>query len=280
VSSLERSTIKRYRRRTIEVKMLSDACVEQFIQDGFIKLEHAFPREIAAAARNILWEAMDCDPDDATTWAKPVIRLGMYSQGPFMQAANTTALRRAFDRLAGPNRWLPCSAMGTFPVRFPSTLEPGDTGWHIDMSFGNATADFLSWRANVYSKGRLLLLLFLFSDIDTDDAPTRLRVGSHLDVARMLAPAGEEGLSLREITANGLAETAHRPEAFATGEAGTVYLCHPFTVHAAQPHRGTHPRFLAQPPLLPREEVNLQRGDGEYSPVELAILRATGAALC
>lgn len=44
---------------------------------------------------------------------------------------------------------------------------------------------------------------------------------------------------------------AERPEALATGEAGTVYLCHPFLVQAAQRHQGTTPRFMAQPPLHP-----------------------------
>ena len=58
------------------------------------------------------------------------------------------------------------------------------------------------------------------------------------------------------------------------GEAGTVYLCHPFLVHAAQPHRGTAPRFMAQPPLLPREPLSLSRPEGDYSPVEQAILEA------
>lgn len=113
-------------------------------------------------------------------------------------------------------------------------------------------------------------MLFLFSDIGEDDAPTRLRLGSHLDVARMLAPAGEAGMTLREIAAR-LGETEARPEALATGAAGTVYLCHPFLVHSAQPHRGSQPRFMAQPPLLPREPLQLDRKDGAYSPVEEAI---------
>jgi hypothetical protein len=100
---------------------------------------------------------------------------------------------------------------------------------------------------------------------------TRIRAGSHLDIARMLAPAGEEGLSLRELSANGFAETAQRPEVLATGEAGTDYLCHLFLVHAAQRHRGTRPRFMAQPPLAPAESFLLEREDGAYSPVEQAI---------
>jgi hypothetical protein len=50
----------------------------------------------------------------------------------------------------------------TFPVRFPSAVDPGDAGWHIDVSFGTETSDFMSWRANIHSKGRALLMLFLF----------------------------------------------------------------------------------------------------------------------
>jgi hypothetical protein len=116
--------------------------------------------------------------------------------------------------------------------------------------------------------------LFLFSDVGDADAPTRIRVGSHLDIARLLAPAGESGLTLRELAANGLAETNGRDEVLATGDAGTVYLCHPFLVHAAQPHHGTSPRFMSQPPLLPAVSLQLERRDGEYSPVELAIKHA------
>jgi hypothetical protein len=117
-------------------------------------------------------------------------------------------------------------------------------------------------------------MLFLFSDVGEQDAPTRIRLGSHRDVARRLAPAGEEGLSLIELAKNDFAETASRREIAATGDAGTVYLCHPFLVHAAQPHRGTRPRFMARPPLLPAEPLSLERADDDYSAVELAIREA------
>jgi hypothetical protein len=133
----------------------------------------------------------------------------------------------------------------------------------------------MSWRVNVYSKGRALLMLFLFSDVGPDDAPTRVRVGSHLEMARILASAGEQGRSLAELAVNGFAETAHCAEVLATGGAGTVYLCHPFLVHAAQPHRGTRPRFMAQPPLVPASgRLELARPHGDYAPVEVAIRAA------
>lgn len=249
---------------------LDEEQVRHFIQEGFTRIDNAFPRELAEAAQAILWRDTRCDPKRPETWTQPVVRLGMYTHGPFTEAAKTARLRAAYDRLVGPGRWHPCTAMGTFPVRFPSPDDPGDTGWHVDMSFDWEKPDFLDWRVNASSRGRALLMLFLFSDIGEDDAPTRLRLGSHLDVARMLAPAGEAGMTLREIAAR-LGETEGRPEALATGEAGTVYLCHPFLVHSAQMHRGSKPRFMAQPPLFPRMPLQLVREDGAYSPVEEAI---------
>lgn len=248
-----------------------DARGQRFLQDGFLRVDRAFPRELADEARALLWRDTGCDPDRPATWTRPVIRLGMYGQQPFVDAANTPVLHAAFDALVGAGRWLPCRSMGTFPVRFPSPEEPGDAGWHIDVSFDFDKPDFLAWRANVASKGRALLMLFLFSDVGDDDAPTRIRVGSHLDIARQLAPAGEAGLTLGALAADGFARSAGRPEVLATGEAGTVYLCHPFLVHSAQPHRGTRPRFMAQPPLLPREPLSLTRALADTSPVEAAI---------
>ena len=201
-----------------------------------------------------------------------MIRLGDYAQEPFRQAANTPCLHAAFDRLAGAGRWLPRTSLGTFPVRFPHPAAAGDDGWHAEASFAG---DDGSWRLNVESRGRALLMLFLFSDVGENDAPTRIRPGSHLDVARLLQPFGETGLSYLELGSR-LEIAAGCPEVLATGAAGTVYLCHPFLVHAAQAHRGAEPRFMAQPPLYPAQPLRLVRPDGDYSPVELAIRMGIG----
>lgn len=250
---------------------LTDTQIEQFVRDGFVRINNAFSPEEAQEVRNILWREIPGEPNDPTTWTQPVIRLGMYSQTPFVQVANTPVLHRAFDQLVGPGRWLPCQRMGTFPVRFPSPKDPGDAGWHVDASFPGADpTNFFDWRINVRSKGRALLMLFLFSDISERDAPTRIRIGSHLDVALLLKTAGEEGVSFMELAAK-LGDLPERDETLAIGKAGTVYLCHPFLVHAAQPHRGTEPRFLAQPPLLLKNELTLEASTTDYAPVEVAI---------
>jgi hypothetical protein len=258
--------------------VLSPAQINAFVADGFVRLDEAFPRDIADECRSVLWRATGCAPDDPTTWTKPVIRIASRGEPPFRTAINTPRLHAAFDQLVGTGRWAPRGEIGTFPIRFPSAEPPGDDGWHIDVSYGwrERPNDFMSWRANIFSKERALLMLFLFSDVGDADAPTRIRVGSHLEIARELEPAGEDGLSLRELSAGGCASTAACPEALATGPAGTVYLCHPFLVHAAQPHRGTWPKFMGQPSLPLPAPLQLKRADGGYSPVERAIRLALG----
>lgn len=255
------------------VRALSDAQIQQFIQDGFVRLDRAFPRDLADQGRAILWRDTGCDPNDPATWTRPVVRLWYYDQEPFRKAANTPRLHAAFDQLVGRGRWQPRPNLGSFPVRFPSPDDPGDDGWHVDVSFPpestdlTVRTDFSLWRANIVSRDRALLMLFLFSDVDENDAPTRIRVGSHLDVARFLAPFGDAGQPMNIFGGIG----ADRPQAMATGDAGTVYLCHPFLVHAAQKHHGATPRFMAQPPLAPAEPFRLDRENGDYSPVEIAI---------
>lgn len=255
------------------IDALTPAQIDSFIIGGFVRIDNAFSRETAEAARAILWRDTGCDPDDPSTWTRPVVRLGFYHDAPFREAANTPVLHAAYDQLAGEGRWLAPQGLGTFPVRFPSDEEPGDDGWHVDVSFGFDNADFMEWRANVKSSGRALLMLFLFSDTGPDDAPTRIRKGSHAVIARELLPHGEAGATLRQLSADGYASTANCEEALATGPAGTVYLCHPFLVHAAQPHRGKEVKFMAQPPLLPGGEFDPALPP---SPVQIAIRKACG----
>jgi hypothetical protein len=225
---------------------------DQFDTLGFVRIDDAFPRSTADAALDVLWRDTGLDRNAPATWTRPVIRLGMYTQAPFIDAANTPTLHAAYDALVGAGAWKRPGALGTFVARFPSAEAPSDDGWHVDASFpGAAPHDYFQWRINAASRGRLLLMLFLFTDTGADDAPTRLREGSHRTVATLLQPHGDDGLSFMEL-AQRLDATRDAPERLATGRAGTVYLCHPFLVHAAQSHRGAVPRFLAQPPLLPR----------------------------
>lgn len=251
---------------------LGNEQIEQFIELGYVKIEHAFPQELADACRSILWKAVQLSPDKPETWTQPVIRIGELSLAPFKEAVNSPLLIQAFNQLAFDN-WLPRASLGSFPIRFPSKELANDTGWHVDASFpGENSGNYLEWKININSKGRALLMLFLFSDTTEQDAPTRIKVSSHLDVAKLLEPEGESGLSFMQL-AEKLNNLPERKEITATGSAGTVYLCHPFIVHAAQQHRGTTPKFMAQPPLLSKRDFNIKQSFNLCSPIEKAIIK-------
>src|SRR5690606_1912327 len=147
--------------------------------------------DLAKQCRDALWAEIGLSPDEPEQWARPVVRVGFKSSPPFVAAANTPQLHAAYDQLVGKSRWLAPGGLGTFPIRFPSPESPGDDGWHVDVSFGTDHP----------SSGRALLMLFLFSDVGPDDAPTRIRKGSHAQIARELLPYGEAGATLRQLSA-------------------------------------------------------------------------------
>ena len=101
-------------------RALSDAQIQAFIRDGFVRIDNAFPRELADEGRAIMWRDLPCDEHDPATWTKPVIRLPGYGQAPFRLAANTPVLHAAFDQLVGKGRWRPRSGLGTFPGALPA----------------------------------------------------------------------------------------------------------------------------------------------------------------
>ncbi len=247
---------------------LSNDQVTGFIRNGFVHVSQAFPAEVAEQCRTILWRKTGLDPEDPGTWTEPVVRIGGCAEEPFVRAANTATLHSAYDQLVGTDQWIAPRGLGTFPIRFPYRGDPGDDGWHLDASYAGPQGEA---RVNLRSRDRALLMLFLLSEVGPNEAPTRIRVGSHRDVAPLLAARGDGGREWMELCQEAGPVSQHRPETLATGRAGDVYLCHPFLVHGAQPHHGTGARFLAQPPLEPTGPLDLDRDDGDYSPVEQAV---------
>lgn len=131
------------------------------------------------------------DPDDPSTWDRPVVRLG--SQSAFRQAVASRRWLDAIEHLAVRKALAHPHLAGTVVVRFPVDGDPGDDGWDIDTSYQPDGHDD-RW-VDHRSRGRALLMVVLFSDTGDNDGPTRLRVGSHHDIARGLVPFGDRRAS-------------------------------------------------------------------------------------
>ncbi|HEY0725826.1 MAG TPA: phytanoyl-CoA dioxygenase family protein, partial [Pyrinomonadaceae bacterium] len=225
-----------------------ETLINNFIADGFLVVRGAVAPDVVRECRTVIEDelrAHSVDTNDPSTWANPVVRIPCPDSPAFTAAGTSPALWRMYDALLGPGSWVQRQGVGgTIPIRFPSTTDPGDAGWHIDGSY---EVDGQYW-VNVHSRYRGLLALFLFSDVGNDDAPTEIIVGSHLDIPRILAPYGERGVFFGDAVKELPSSTFQRPRARATGNAGDVFICHPFLVHRATwPHRGVGPRMIAQP---------------------------------
>ncbi|MEU6717304.1 phytanoyl-CoA dioxygenase family protein [Nonomuraea sp. NPDC046802] len=217
--------------------------VDRFVADGFVKLEAAVPREVGDQARAVMWQQIGLSPDDPSGWKQPVVwAADLSGQGPFGEFIRSPLLHQALDEVAGPGGWVPSGSIGNMPIRFPGLAPADDRGWHIDASVARPDG---SWA--VSGRPETLLMLVLLSEVGPDDAPTRIRVGSHHDAARAL---GERVLDPFEAGPLLDAASKDRPLAYATGLPGDIYLVHPLTVHAADEHRGTRPRFMAQTPVF------------------------------
>lgn len=216
--------------------------VTAFCTDGFVKLEQPDLREAADAARDALWQQIGLSPDEPQSWTQPVVwAADTIGAGPFGTLASSERLASALDALCGAGGWQPRGALGNIPVRFPLPPSADDRGWHIDL---NTPQPDGSWA--VSGRPHTMLLLTLLSEVGPDDAPTRIRVGSHRDVAAVLdetpVPFPDFGPLVDDASRG-------RAVALATGRPGDMFLVHPLTVHAADEHRGSTPRFMAQAPI-------------------------------
>ncbi|PRC41998.1 mitomycin antibiotics/polyketide fumonisin biosynthesis protein [Mycobacterium sp. ITM-2017-0098] len=219
--------------------------VDTFVRDGFVKIERAAPRAVADDAREMLWQQLGLSPDHPASWTQPVVwATDLTGTGPFGEIVRSPRLGGALDQICGDGAWIPRGALGNIPVRFPVASTVDDRGWHIDL---NTPLPDGSWA--VSGRPHTLLLLTVLSEVTVDDAPTRVRAGSHRDTAAIL---GETPLDAVEAGALVDAASASRPVHHATGVPGDMYIVHPFTVHAAGERRGATPRFMAQAPVMLR----------------------------
>ncbi|MGI5228906.1 hypothetical protein [Actinoallomurus sp. CA-142502] len=88
--------------------------VSRFLRDGFVKSEGTVAPRVAADCARLLWRETGCDPDDPSTWTRPVHWVGGMAQGPFAAAPNSPPLHHAYDLLVGAGRWEPRYSLGTF----------------------------------------------------------------------------------------------------------------------------------------------------------------------
>lgn len=258
--------------------------VDQFIRDGFLKIEGAFDAALASKCRDDLWTVLEeenagLNRNSKSTWPEAddrfppghpeqvnTLRVNSISSDSIYSALNSPGLLEAYDVLFGTDRWNSPKTIGSFPVNFPCIQSGDEYGWHIDGCVLVGDEYLISYD----SRCRALLRLVLFSNTPENGSPTLLKVGSHLDVAKVLSTANNVPQSSHDIF-HSLEDFNKYEIACATGNAGDVYLCHPFLIHAAQRNLHDQPRFMGQPGLHPVAPLSYDGPIELISPVERAV---------
>lgn len=254
-------------------KVLSKDEVEQFVEDGYVVLREAFPRDVARRVREFLWNEMGLSPGDPSGWKQPVVHIKKTFEGPPFSESFTPRLYGALDGVMGEGRWIPVRGLGWWPVAFPGFDEPPwhepKDGWHIDG---------IQFHHHVHSRDQGLLPIFLLSDIGPGDGGTAIDLGSHKIAARILNEAEPGGLEVGELCKR-VAAHPFKKVIETNGQAGDIALMHPFMRHARSPNTGTSVRFICNPCFQLKEPMNLKRENPDaFSPVERAIAEALATA--
>ncbi|MBM7565030.1 hypothetical protein [Paenibacillus sacheonensis] len=285
----------------MENKVLSKEQIEQFMERGWVKVEEAYPRELALECQQFIWDKLaqfGVDRGDPSTWERPMYYLREAYDGGAFDRCNTQRMADAIEDVVGHGRWIDrgvygieevVATWGWWPVNFSLGADrPWDVpkeGWHWDGGH---------FRHYVDSPDQGILCLCMFSEIGPRGGGTLVVEGSHKVVARFLKkhPEGlepQEGIDMLNLEHPYLAELTGRPGtsdsaepdrirrfmdewhtdadgfklrvAETTASPGDIILCHPFLYHAPSQNHSGIPRFMCNQKTPLKARMNYARSN-------------------
>ncbi len=252
--------------------MLTAADREHFMEYGYVHIPCAFDRSVAEEWTQSCFARLGYDPNDPSTWRENRIHMGgsvsreVKEIAPRAWAAMVELLGDE-EHIQQPTVWSD-HFIANFGERADQPWDPaGPTtpGWHKDGDF---------FRHYLDSPEQGLLVFVNWTDVVHLGGPTYVATDSLKVVAEFLA-SRPDGVLPNEYDFNDLVGKCSR-FIEATGEAGDVFLLHPFTLHAASQNTLRVPRIITNPPVHLSAPFCYSRPDGDYSLVELATLNALG----
>ncbi|HEY3560202.1 MAG TPA: phytanoyl-CoA dioxygenase family protein [Kribbella sp.] len=236
--------------------MLTAEELEVFERDGIVKIPSAFSADEAAGMRDVLWRELSerhgMDRDDRSTWT--VLRPTGLKTTKFDRRAHAILgprVRSALDGLLG--EWAEPKHQGQVLVTMPEggTWAVPHRQWHTDVGFEQPTDAVKIWA--------------LYGDIAPGGGGTPQVAGSHRVIERFLTTTGEREFKavrdqvlrsdpwFRNLTSEQRTADPMEPVELdglpvrvveLTGQAGDVYLTHPWILHSIAPNANDVPRMM------------------------------------
>lgn len=252
---------------------LSEEQIEHFIRYGFIQLTDCFDADFAQQWIAGAFERLGYDPEDSSTWEQPIVHL---PNSEYVNVRDFTPkvwsamcqLLGGEDRVETDAKWgngfIINFKLGADREWVPPSPEAG--GWHKDGDFFYHFLD---------SPEQGLLVIVIWRDIKPRGGGTFMACDSIKPIAEYLLTERSGVHPFENEFGNLITKCSDFREA--TGKVGDVILMHPYMLHASSQNHSGIARFITNPPVALREPMNFNRANAaDYSPVELAVLRALG----
>lgn len=263
---------------TKQFRVLTEEQAQHFLDQGYVVIEGAFPREVAKKYTDLAWERLGYDPDDPATWQESLIHMPAMHRFPIREFAPKAwdamcdllgvADRIDMDKATWGDSFILNLRYGADePYREPSAAAGG---WHKDGDF---------FRHFLDSPEQGLLTIVIWSDILPRSGGTFVAPDSVPLVARHLAAHPEGILPTRDSPVSTGSHLIGQCREFIelTGNAGDVVLLHPFMLHASSQNPSGRPRFITNPTVFLKEPMNFNRDSvDDLSLVERSVLKALG----
>ncbi|MGJ3243253.1 MAG: phytanoyl-CoA dioxygenase family protein [Opitutales bacterium] len=248
------------------MKTLDTPSEEQFKQDGYVLVPHAFDPGLSEPVCRFFFDEWGVDPADRNTWQTGKTLIQKSLELPELYTDRVTG---ALDDLVGEGRYPLPTGTGYILGSLPGFREKpwGIDGGHMDGAH---------FHHHIHSREQALILLFLFTDVDPEGGGTWIAPGSHHVTARALNEAVPDGLAPGDLAKQVRTQLDLRPERMieATGRAGDVLLMHPFVYHGSSTNTNDRIRVASNVCVSAHEPLRVD-GNTPYtalSPVEQAII--------
>jgi len=251
-------------------RVLTDQDIQQFVQNGYVKIRGAFSRCVADEWAANCFRRLGYDVDDKSTWLEPRVHMGGDIYVEVKEFAPTVYdaicdLVGGADQVEQPVRWsdhfIVNTGLGADDVWQPAS--PAVGGWHKDGDF---------FRHFLDSPEQGLLVFVNWTDVVHQGGPTYIATDSVPVIAKFLADH-PEGVLPGGFDFKALIGQCREFEE-ATAEAGDVYLLHPFLLHAASQNPLRKIRIITNPPVHLTAPMKF---DGlSPTPVEQGVLHGLG----
>jgi hypothetical protein len=240
--------------------------LRQFEADGYVVARSVVPPGAIASIEAAVWSEVGYWPDGTGRWPAHLVHIWKsYSGEPYASAWSQRAYA-AVDDLVRLYRCHRPKWLGYWPILFPQPAgEP-------EIVLQQFHLDGHHVRRRVDSPELALIALFSFSAAGPGRGGTVVRAGSHRDVARQLAAAGQEGADSVAVTRSCVAR--EREVRQLTCEPGDVVFMHPFLLHRMGPHFGDAPRIACNARVSLKEPMHISPANARPSAVEQAIISA------